>query len=109
MAEHAVLQSLQDLIERNLSIRHVYGEPVVSGDTTVIPVASAAFAFGGGEGRSEKQEGGGGGGAVRMSPVGALEIGPRGTRFVRFPLWGPLLGAATVGFAAGLLIARLRS
>lgn len=108
MAEHAVLQSLKDLIERNLSIRHVYGEPVVTGDTTVIPVASAAFAFGGGEGQTEKRQGGGGGGAVRMSPVGTLEIGPRGTRFVRFPHWGPLLGAATVGFAAGLLMARLR-
>lgn len=105
MAEHAVLQSLQDLIERNLSIRHVYGGPLVSGDTTVIPVASAAFAFGGGEGRSEKRQGGGRSGAVRMSPLGALEIGPRGTRFVRFPLWGPLLGAAAVGFATALVIA----
>lgn len=62
------LQSLKDLIERNLSIRHVYGEPVVRGDTTVIPVASVAVAFGGGEGRKDQQEGGGGGGALRMSP-----------------------------------------
>ena len=108
MSEHAVLQSLKDLIERNLSIRHVYGEKVVSGDTTVIPVASVAVAFGGGEGRTDQQEGGGGGGALRMSPIGALEIGPRGTRFVRFPRWGPLLGAAALGFAAGLLMARLR-
>lgn len=108
MSEPAVLQSLKDLIERNLSIRHVYGEPVVRGDTTVIPVASVAVAFGGGEGRNAQQEGGGGGGALRMSPVGALEIGPQGTRFVRFPRWGPLLGAAAVGFAGGLLAARLR-
>lgn len=108
MAEHAVLQSLQDLIERNLGIRHVYGEPVVTGNTTVIPVASAQFAFGGGEGRTEKQGGGGGGGWVQMSPVGTLEIGPQGTRFVRFPRWGPLLGAAAVGLAAGLLVTRLR-
>lgn len=108
MAENTVLQSLKDLIERNLGIRHVYGEPVANGDTTVIPVASAQFAFGAGEGRNEKQEGGGGGGWVQMRPVGTLEIGPRGTRFVRFPRWGPLLGAAAVGFAAGLLMARMR-
>lgn len=108
MAENAVLQSLKDLFERNLGIRHVYGEPVANGDATVIPVASAQFAFGAGEGRNEKQEGGGGGGWVQMRPVGALEIGPQGTRFVRFPRWGPLLGAAAVGFAAGLLIARMR-
>jgi uncharacterized spore protein YtfJ len=108
MAENAVLQSLKELVERNLGIRHVYGEPVVSGDTTVIPVASAQFAFGGGEGQTEKQQGGGGGGWVQMVPVGTLEIGPRGTRFVRFPRWGPLLGAAAAGFAAALLLARLR-
>ena len=108
MAEHAVLKSLTDLIQHNLGIRHVYGEPVENGDTTVIPVAAAQFAFGGGEGQTEKQQGGGGGGWVQMNPVGALEIGPRGTRFVRFPRWGPLLGAAAVGFAAALLIARLR-
>jgi len=108
MKEPTILQSLAALIERNLSIRHVYGEPVIHGDITVIPVASVSFALGGGEGRNGEKAGGGGSCAVHMTPVGTLEVGPQGTRFVRFPRWAPLLGAAALGLAAGLLATRLK-
>ncbi len=42
------LKPIAELIERSLSIRHVYGEPMTHGDTTVIPVAEVMFAFGAG-------------------------------------------------------------
>ena len=49
-----------------------------------------------------------GGGGVRMTPVGALEIGPEGTRFIHFHPLLPLLGAGAVGMVAGWLLARRR-
>lgn len=130
MSSPAPFEPIADLLERSLSIRHVYGEPVQRGDTIVIPVAQVAYGFGAGggqgrrrartseaaEGTSDAQgegtrpeaKGAGGGGGVRMTPVGALELGPEGTRFIRFnPLQPWLLGAA-FGFAIGAFLARRR-
>ena len=122
----APVQPISELFERNLSIRHVYHEPVRHGDVTVIPVAKVAFGFGAGigrrgrlrrrgqqiasdetsnaEGRAEP-EGLGGGGGARMTPVGALEIGPRGTRFIHYSELPQMLGVLALGIGAGLLLA----
>ncbi len=126
MSSPAPFAPIAELLERSLSIRHVYGEPVQHGDTTVIPVAQVAYGFGAGGGRGPgsrtttpderpsddngrpEAQGAGGGGGVRMTPVGALEIGPQGTRFVRVSPLGPVFGAAVLGIAAGWLLARLR-
>ena len=119
----APFEPIAALIERSLNIKHVYGEPVQRGDTTVIPVAQVMYGFGagGGEGRRRRGnrtpaddargpdgQGAGGGGGLRMMPAGALEIGPNGTRFIRFQTLRPLLGAGAVGLLLGLLIARRR-
>jgi uncharacterized spore protein YtfJ len=125
MSNPAPFAPIAELLERSLSIRHVYGEPVQRGDTTVIPVATVAYGFGAGGGRSPgrggrpaidestspetsrtEAEGAGGGGGVRMTPVGALEIGPDGTRFVRFHRLAPLVGAAAIGLLFGWAVAR---
>jgi uncharacterized spore protein YtfJ len=127
MSSPAPFQPIAELLERSLSIRHVYGEPVLRGDTTVIPVAQVAYGFGAGGGRGparlrkaasdesppntdapSEAQGAGGGGGVRMTPVGALEIGPEGTRFIHFHSALPLLGACAVGMVAGWLLARRR-
>ena len=125
MSNPAPFAPIAELLERSLSIRHVYGEPVQRGDTTVIPVATVAYGFGAGGGRGPRRggapvvdestsqetsltdaEGAGGGGGVRMTPVGALEIGPQGTRFVHFHRLAPLLGVATFGLVLGWVLAR---
>jgi len=127
MSSPAPFESVADLLERSLSIRHVYGDPVQHGDTTVVPVAQVAYAFGAGGGHGPGRtlkagpesdspgentrpdaQGAGGGGGVRMTPVGALEIGPQGTRFIRFHALTPWVAAGAVGLAVGWLLARWR-
>ena len=125
MSSPAPFAPIAELLERSLSIRHVYGEPVHHDDTTVIPVAQVAYGFGAGGGRGPGRarrhgpdepaadndprsdaQGAGGGGGVRMTPVGALEIGPEGTRFIHFHPLMPILGAGALGIVAGWLFAR---
>jgi uncharacterized spore protein YtfJ len=123
MPDRSPLPPIARLLRRTLSIRHVYGEPVREGPTTIIPVAQVAFGLGGGGGRAipgpregaaatggvPEAFGSGGGGGVRMTPVGVLEIGPRGVRFIRFRPLGRLLGAVGVGVALGWVLGRRRS
>lgn len=126
MSSPAPFGPITELLERSLSIRHVFDEPVQHGDTTVIPVAQVAYGFGAGggqepargrsgadenaprEGQGPEAQGAGGGGGVRMTPVGALEIGPQSTRFVRFRPLAPWFGGAALGLAVGWLLARGR-
>ena len=126
MSSPAPLAPVAELIERTVSIRHVYGEAVHHGDTTVIPVASVAYGFGAGGGRGPGRqkliagtapsdadaradaEGAGGGGGVRMTPAGVLEIGPQGTRFVHFNPIAPLFGIGAIGLMVGWLLGRRR-
>ena len=128
MSTPAPFGPIAELLERSLSIRHVYGEPIQHGDTTVIPVATVAYGFGAGGGRrpgptqkkesddaaapnkdtSSEAQGAGGGGGVRMTPVGALEIGPHGTRFIHFHPLRPWLSAGAVGLVVGWLLTRRR-
>ena len=92
----------------------------------MIPVARVAYAFGGGGGRGpgriekERTDGesadkpirsepeGAGGGGVQMTPVGALEIGRQGTRFIHFREVTRWLGAAALGLVAGWVLGRKR-
>jgi uncharacterized spore protein YtfJ len=125
MSNPAPFAPIAELLERSLSIRHVYGEPVQRGDTTVIPVATVAYGFGAGGGRGPGRggthvadestsleasrtdvAGSGGGGGVLLTPVGVLEIGPHGTRFVHVHPLAPLLGAAGLGLLLGWVLAR---
>ena len=119
-------EPIAEVFERNLSVRHVYAEPVHHGDTTVIPVAKVAYGFGAGGGRrpaprsteipgptaeaaGAEAQGSGGGGGARLTPIGALEVGPHGTRFIRYNELPRLAGAFALGLAAGVLLAwRLR-
>ena len=54
----------------------VFGTPVESEGTTVIPVARVRWGFGGGSGRGKKEdsEGFGGGGGVQAAPVGYIDV-----------------------------------
>jgi uncharacterized spore protein YtfJ len=116
-------QPVADVLERGLSIRLVYGEPIHEGSRTVVPVARVAFGFGAGGGTRPRRrrngpagpeeapdhaEQGGGGGGARLTPAGALVITPRRTRFVRYGVFPRLLGAFALGAFAGALVASRR-
>ena len=90
-------RSVDRFLERILTVadvRRVYGEPVVQGDRTVIPVTQVRtmIGFGGGsgtepgkgDGEAEPRggEGGGGGGGIRVTPLGYIELTPSEARFV---------------------------
>jgi uncharacterized spore protein YtfJ len=132
MSSPAPFGAVGELFERSLNIKHVYGEPVHRGDLTVVPVARVTYGFGAGGGQRPDArrgrhaetaqsdappadaQGAGGGGFGHMTPIGVVEIGPHGVRFVQFHTLAPLLGAAAVGALGGCLLAwlarlRLRS
>jgi uncharacterized spore protein YtfJ len=106
-----LLQSFADRVSTSASVRNVYGDPVVVGNRTVIPVAQVGYAFGGGGGTKDEGEspkgGGGGGGKVSARPCGALEVTPEGTRFIDF-VDRPRMGAAlALGFVLGAAVVAL--
>lgn len=84
----------------------VYGDPVVVGSRTVVPVARVVYGFGGGS--DGTPGGGGGGGGVVATPVGALELTESETRFVPLRPYRRLLAAGFVGVLAGYLLGRRR-
>jgi uncharacterized spore protein YtfJ len=104
-----LLQSFAERVSASASVRSVYGDPVVVGNRTVIPVAQVAYAFGGGGGAKAESPngGGGGGGKVSARPCGALEVTPEGTRFIAFTD-RPRMGAAlALGFVLGAAVVAL--
>jgi uncharacterized spore protein YtfJ len=104
-----LLQTFAERVSTSASVRNVYGDPVVVGNRTVIPVAQVGYAFGGGGGAKAESPngGGGGGGKVYARPAGALEVSPEGTRFIDF-VDRPRMGAAlALGFVLGAAVVAL--
>ena len=70
-------------IEKVLSSKTVVGEPMIVGETTLIPLLSMGFGFGAGGGpksEADKQAGGGTGGAGGMRPIAVIIIDKDGVR-----------------------------
>jgi len=110
MAIQELMESMTQRLGAAANVKNVYGEPITSGDKTIIPVATVAYGFGGGSGRGkqggeETGEGGGGGGGMKAQPAGVIEITAARTRFVPATQAKPLAAAALAGFALGFLYA----
>lgn len=75
-------QHTLDKLTDAATVRLVYGEPVVHGDTVVIPAAEVVtvVGFGGGGGGRQNQGGSGGGGWTLGRPIGVIVVTPRGVR-----------------------------
>lgn len=110
MGVQQILENVGERVAAGASIKNVYGEPVVVGERTVIPIAQVRYAFGGGGSTSEaKSSGAGGGGRVTARPCGALEVTPQGTRFIAFDDRLRIVAAVALGFVLGAAVARLTS
>lgn len=73
------IEALVSHLESLISTKTIVGEPIISGNTTIIPIvtASAGFGMGSGEGKDEKSCGGKGTGAgagMRISPTALIII-----------------------------------
>nr|WP_232832147.1 hypothetical protein [Nocardiopsis sp. FIRDI 009] len=86
----------------------VFGDPVVSGATTVVPVArvSALSTMGGGSSRIPGADGGGGSGFARVRPAGFIVLDGVGARFhpIRQPAAGLVLPLAVITAVAATRI-----
>jgi uncharacterized spore protein YtfJ len=105
-----LLQGMAERVSASASVKNVYGDPVVVGNRTVIPVAQIRYAFGGGGGNKDEGEGrggGGGGGRVSANPCGALEVTSDGTRFIHFDERQKMGAALALGFLLGAAVMAL--
>ena len=93
------LAELAEAIGRQANATAVFGSPIVDGERTVIPVASARFGLGGGDGLIAKGLGGG----MTAKPLGFIVIDRHGVRFQRTPQ--PTLAPLAIGVVIGLALA----
>ena len=102
-----ITRPFEQLVER-LGPHAVFGDPIRSGKTIVIPVAEVrtGFGFGGGQGHEAGEEGSGGGGGagVRVIPRGYIAATKGRVRYR--PIRGRFGPLALAGFtlAAGLVL-----
>ncbi|MGH9469579.1 MAG: spore germination protein GerW family protein [Terriglobia bacterium] len=116
MAVQDIIQSIAEKAQSSAHVKTVYGEPVVSGNKSVVPVAKVAYGFGGGGGvrgraaeeREGKDEGGGGGGGCKVIPLGVVEITDGQTRYIPFSLAPKVAGGLLAGLIFGYLMGRRR-
>jgi uncharacterized spore protein YtfJ len=110
MNPQQLLESIAERVSARATVKSVYGDPVVVGGRTVIPIAYVRYGFGGGAGHPKGDEdagGGGGGGGVTARPSGALEITAEGTRFIQFNDRRATGIALALGFALGAAVVAL--
>lgn len=98
----------------------VFGNPVTEGGRTIVPVArvSYRFGFGGGSGTGPQigddspppgGDGGGGGGMLSARPVGYIETGSTGSRYVPVIDWSRILQTTITLTGLGLLVVLWKS
>lgn len=79
---NSVVNSLLNGMEGFLSSKTVVGEPVVVGDTILIPFVDVSFGVGAGTFRGDKKDNGAGGLTGKMTPTAVLVVQNNSTRVV---------------------------
>ena len=113
MSFEQVLGSVGERLQRNASVKSVFGKPIERNGKTLIPVARVGFGLGGGSKPSRAgdkengtEEGGGGGGGA--TPVGVFEVTDDSTRFIPIGAKKKLAGALLLGLLVGFLLGKRR-
>ena len=109
-----IVSQILDRVKNTVRVDLVYGESREVHGKTIIPVAAVAYAFGGGggtgvnpsgNGASEQVgRGGGGGGAVRVLPVGVLEVSDDETRLVPVLDWTRIITTSLTVFGVWMAL-----
>jgi len=112
MSGERIVAELLERIKGSARVEAVYGEPRQIGEKTIIPVAVVAYGFGAGAGGGTapggEGSGGGGGGAVRVQPVGVLEVTVEETRLVPIFDWTKIITRAITFLGLWLVVRALR-
>jgi hypothetical protein len=106
-----VIEDLADRVGARASVSAAFGDPVVRGALTVVPVARVAWGFGGGSGEDPQGAGGtGAGGGSMVRPIGYLEItdGLATFRPLR-PAWADPALILSSAFAGWLVLRAVRA
>jgi len=109
-----IVSQILDRVRNTVRVDIVYGESREVHGKTIIPVAAVAYAFGGGggagvgptgNGASEQVgRGSGGGGAVRVLPVGVLEVTDDETRLVPVLDWTRIITTSLTVFGVWMAL-----
>jgi len=109
-----IVSQILDRVKNTVRVDLVYGESREVHGKTIIPVAAVAYVFGGGggsgvnpsgNGASEQVgRGSGGGGAVRVLPVGVLEVSDDETRLVPVLDWTRIITTSLTVFGVWMAL-----
>ena len=77
-----IVESLFTGMNAVASSKTVVGEPIVVGDTTILPLTEITFGLGAGNGRADRKIDGKGAIGGRITPVAALVVRPDSVRLV---------------------------
>ncbi len=112
-----IVGQILDRVKNTVRVDLVYGESREVHGKTIIPVAAVAYAFGGGAGVGVKPSGNGasegvgrgsgGGGAVRVQPVGVLEVTDDETRLVPVLDWTRIITTSLTVFGVWMALRTL--
>ena len=77
-----IVESLFTGMNAVASARTVVGDPIVMGNTTILPLTEISFGIGAGNGRAEKKNSGKGAIGGKITPVAVLVVRPDSVRLV---------------------------
>jgi len=106
-----LIEKLADRIGARATVKAAFGEPVVRGGLTVVPVARVVWGFGGGSGEDPTGAGGtGAGGGSMVRPIGYLEITDDTATFQPLrPAWADPALLLSSAFAGWLVLRGVRA
>lgn len=89
MSLDVLAKTVMEQLQNTIDTKTIVGEPIVCGDTTVIPLTKVSFGFGVG-GRQVKTSknddsfGGGTGGGASLEPMGFVVVNKDGAQLIPF-------------------------
>jgi sporulation protein YtfJ len=89
MSLDVLAKTVMEQLQNTIDTKTIVGEPIVCGDTTVIPVTKVSFGFGVGgrqvtNSKKDDSFGGGTGGGASLEPMGFVVVNSDGAQLIPF-------------------------